>query len=139
VAIVIPLRYGSTNYKYLRRRLFHSILSLKYAIIPDQARPNLSAAYRAFEEIMGTTPFGGRDPKADIVTVIKELRSSFPMGTNVPKPAQCKINKEVFEHDGHSVDTYWVDYHQNKFEKNSDKILLFFHGGAYMLGDIHGN
>jgi acetyl esterase/lipase len=137
VAIAIPLRYGSTNHKYLHRRLFHSMLSLKYAFIPDQTRPSLSADYRAFEEIMLTTPLAELDPTADIFTIMKELRSGFTMGTLVPKPAQCKINKEVFEHDGHSVDTYWVDYHQNKFEKNSDKILLFFHGGAYMLGDIH--
>jgi acetyl esterase/lipase len=138
VAIAIPLRYGSTNHKYLRRRLFHSMLSLKYTMIPDQMRPTLSADYRAFEEIMRVMPLAELDPTADILTIIRELRSGFTMGTTVPKPAQCQINKEVFEHDGHSVDTYWVDYRQNKFEKHSNQILLFFHGGGYMLGDIHG-
>jgi acetyl esterase/lipase len=138
VAISIPLHYGSTNLQYLRLRLFHSTLSLKHAVMPDPTRPTLSADYRAFEEIMRMIPLGEFDPTKDIFTVIKEARLSFTLGTTVPKPSQCQINKEVFEHDGHSVDTYWIDYHQNNFQKNSDKILLFFHGGGYMIGDIHG-
>ncbi|CAF1233182.1 unnamed protein product [Didymodactylos carnosus] len=105
--------------------------------MPDYARPTLSADYRAFEEIMRMTPLAQLDPTADILTIIKELRLAFTMGTTVPKPSQCQLNKEVFEHDGHSVDAYWIDYHQNNFQKNSDKIVLYFHGGGYMLGDIH--
>jgi len=137
VAIAIPLYYGSTNHQYLRHRLYHSMLSLKHAIILDQARPTLSADYRAFEEIMGAVPLGVFDPTADIFTIIKQLRLDFTMGTKIPKPSKCKIDKEVFQHDGHSVDAYWIDNHQNNFQRNSDKILLFFHGGGYMVGDIH--
>jgi acetyl esterase/lipase len=44
----------------------------------------------------------------------------------------------VFHHDGHSVDTYWIDYPPRKFQRNSDKFILYFHGGGYMIGDIHG-
>jgi acetyl esterase/lipase len=137
VAIAIPLHYGSTNHKYLRLRLLHSMLSIKHAIIPDPTRPTISADYRAFEEIMLRVPLGELDPTKDILTIIKELRLAFTMGTTIPKPSKCQVNKEVFQHDGHSVDAYWIDNHQNKFHRNSDKILLFFHGGGYMLGDIH--
>jgi acetyl esterase/lipase len=138
LAIAIPLHYGSTNHRYLRMRLHHSMLSLKHTIIPDHARPNLSADYRAFEEIMTMTPLAKFDPTADIFTIMKELRLAFTMGTTVPKPSQCQVNKEVFHHDGHSVDTYWIDYPPRKFQRNSDKFILYFHGGGYMIGDIHG-
>lgn len=137
VAIAIPLRYGSTNSEYLRLRLRHSFLSIKYSIIPDHDRPNLSADFRAFEEIMITTPLAELDPTADIFTIIRGLRSQFTMGTTVPKPGQCQIDREEFQHNEHKVDAYWVNNHQNKFNKNSDKILIFVHGGGYMLGDIH--
>lgn len=83
-------------------------------------------------------PLAELDPNADMLAVIKELRLGFTMIRIVPKPPQCKISKEVFKHDGHSVDTYWIDNHQNNFNEHSDRILLYFHGGGYMLGDIHG-
>ncbi|CAF1143564.1 unnamed protein product [Rotaria sordida] len=135
-AIAVPLHYGSTNVKHLRIRLLHSMLSIKHSFLPDQARPTLSADYRAFEDIIVMMPLGELDPLANLSTIMKELRSGFTLGTTVPKPSQCQVNKEVFEHDGHTVDTYWVNYHGKKFQRNSDKILLFFHGGGYMLGDI---
>jgi acetyl esterase/lipase len=138
VAIVIPLYYGSTNYKHLRIRVFHSMLSLKHSFLSDQARPTLSADYRAFEEIMGMVPLGKIEPSADVVALIKEIRSTFTMGLTIPKPSQCQVNKEVFEHDGHTVDTYWIDNHHRSFERKSDNILLYIHGGGYILGDIHG-
>lgn len=138
IAIGIPLWYGSTNYQYLRLRLSHSFLSIKYSFIPDHNRPTLSDDYRAFEEILITTPLAELDPTADIFTIIKSLRSQFTMGTTVPKPAGCQIDREEFEHNGHIVETYWINNHQNMFEKNSDKLLIYIHGGGYMLGDIHG-
>lgn len=138
VAIAIPLYYGSTNHQYIRLRLSHSMLSLKHAVIPDQDRPTLSADYRAFEEIMSMVPLAELDPTADLLTIMKELRLTFTMGTTVPKPSQCKINKEVFQHDGHTVDAYWIENHQNIFQRHVDRIIIYFHGGGYMLGDIHG-
>ncbi|CAF2716497.1 unnamed protein product [Rotaria sp. Silwood2] len=138
VTIAIPLYYGSTNVQHLRIRLLHSMLSIKHSLLPDQARPTLSADYRAFEEIILMTPLAELDPLADLATIIKDLRASFTMGTTIPKPSQCQINKEVFEHDGHTVDTYWINYNTKNFQRKSERILLFFHGGGYMLGDIHG-
>ena len=111
-------------------------LSLKHSIVSDHSRPTLSAEYRAFEEVIINAPIAELDSTADIRTIIKYMRSSFTMGTMVPKPFQCQIYKEVFQHDGHSVDAYWINYHQNNFRKSSDKTLLYFHGGGYMLGDI---
>jgi acetyl esterase/lipase len=137
VAIAIPLRYGSTDPKYLCVRLLHSILSLKHSLIPDRDRPTLSAEYRAFENMLRMIPFPKLDPSADPLTVIKEMRSSFAMNSITPKPSQCQINKEVFEHDGHVVDGYWVSYPPKNIQRHSDKILLYFHGGGYVLGNIH--
>jgi len=136
VAIVIPVRYGSTNYGYLRLRLIHSMLSLKHSLVPDQARPTLSADYRAFESILRMKPMAEFDGLEDSLTKIKRLRSNFLLSNIISKPSQCQINQEVFEYDGHTVDTYWVDNRQENLEKKSDKILLYLHGGAYILGNI---
>ncbi|CAF1618540.1 unnamed protein product [Rotaria magnacalcarata] len=113
------------------------MLSLKYSFLPDQSRSTLSAAYQAFEEIMRKVPLAELDLNADIFTVIKDLRSVFTMGTTVPKPSQCQIKKEIFDHDGHSVEIYWINYPRRKSQIISDILLLYFHGGGYMLGDIY--
>ncbi len=137
LGIAIPLRYGSTNRKYLSLRLLHSALSLKHSIIPDSARPTLSADYRAFEDVLRMKPLFKGNLSEDPLTVVKMVRSSSSMDTLIPKPSQCQITKEVFEHDGHTVDTYWIDNHQRKFQRHADHIILYFHGGGYLLGDIH--
>ncbi|UJR11946.1 hypothetical protein I4U23_016124 [Adineta vaga] len=137
VSIAIPLRYGSIDPKYLFIRLLHSTLSLKYSMISDQARPTLSANYRAFENMLRMMPFPKLDPSADPLTVIKEMRSSFDMNSITPKPSQCQIDKEVFEYDEHVVDAYWVNYPPKNIQRHSDKILLYFHGGGYFLGNIN--
>jgi acetyl esterase/lipase len=138
VAIAIPLWYGSTNRQYLQLRLLHSVLSLKHSLLSDAARPTLSADYRAFEDILRMKPIAERDPTADILTIIKEFRKSFIMGTLIPKPSQCQIKEEVFGYEGHTVDTYWIDNSPRKFEKNSDKLIIYLHGGGYILGDVDG-
>jgi len=136
VAIAIPLRYGSTNHQYLQVRLLHSILSLKHSLVRDEARPTLSADYRAFENILRMKPKEEFDPTADPIILIKDARSTVTFSTIIPKPSQCQISKELFEHDGHTVDAYWVENHHKNFQRHTDHIILYFHGGAYMLGDI---
>ena len=136
LAVAIPLRYGSTNHQYLSLRLIHSLLSLKH-LLPDAARPTLSAGYRAFEDIIRMKPIADQDPLADPLIVLKNLRSSFTMGNIIPKPSQCQINNETFEHDGHPVHTYWIDYPTRKCKGKSDRLIIYFHGGAYIVGDIH--
>jgi acetyl esterase/lipase len=138
VAIAIPLGYGSTSPKYLIVRFIHSILSLKHALLSDQTRPTLSADYRAFENLLRLNSKPKRDPTTDSLTTVREFRSVFTFESIVPQPSQCQVNKEVFHHDGHSVDAYWVDYSSRKFQRNTDKLILYFHGGGYIAGDIHG-
>jgi acetyl esterase/lipase len=138
LAIAIPLRYGSTNRHYLSLRLLHSALSLKHFIISDSVRPTLSADYRAFEDILRMKPLVKRNPSEDPLTLVKRIRSFSKMSNLIPKPSHCQITKEVFEHDSHTVDTYWIDNHQRKFQRHADHIILYFHGGGYLLGDIDG-
>ncbi len=97
VAIAIPLRYGSTNNRYLRFRLLHSFLSLKHSLVPDRTRPTLSADYRAFESIVRMKPLLEINSLEDPLIVIKRIRSGASVRTVVPKPSQCQINKKVFE------------------------------------------
>jgi len=136
VAIAVSLRYGSANTEYLTIRLLHSVLSFKHHLILDRARPTLSVEYRAFEDILRLQPMVGQNLLADPLTVVKKLRSTYGIGTIIPKPSQCQINKEIFEHNGHSVETYWVDYSTRKSRIESEKLLLYLHGGGYALGDI---
>jgi acetyl esterase/lipase len=137
VAIAIPLRYGSTNNHYLRFRLLHSFLSLKHSLTQDGARPTLSADYRAFEDIVRMKPLLEINGFEDPLLVIRRIRASSSMRTVVPKPSRCQINKEIFEFDGHTVNTYYIDNHQREVQRNNDRILIYFHGGGYMIGDIH--
>ncbi|CAF4488691.1 unnamed protein product [Rotaria sp. Silwood2] len=139
VAVVIPLLYGSTNPRYLTLRLLHSVLTLKHSLLSDQARPTLSAEYRAFENVLRMKPLIKHDALADPIIRVKDLRSTFSTNSIIPKPSQCQINKEVFVHDGHSVDTYWINYPPRKLQKDSDKLLLYFHGGGYVSGDIQSH
>jgi len=137
VAIVIPIRYGSTNGKYLVARLMHSALSIKHSIILDQARPTLSAEYRAFEEILRMKPVMEIDISGDPVVVVKNMRASFAEKDFGTKPSTCSITKEIFEHDGHTVDGYWVNNHQRNFQGYTDHFMIYMHGGAYLIGDIN--
>ena len=139
LAVAIPFQYGSTNVHYLGFRLLHLALSIQYSVLPDQGRSELSADYVAFENILRMKAMAVRDPTADPITKVKELRATFSIGNIIPKPYKCQVNREIFEHDGHSVDTYWINYPSKTFQKDSDKLLIYFHGGGYMLGDIQGN
>ena len=137
VAIAIPFRYGSTDTTYLIFRLLHSALSVKHSVFSDPARPTLSAEYRAFENILRLNPLPELDPSADPLTVIKELRLKFKNSGINPKPSECKITKEVFEYDGHVAEGFWVDNQPISLSLNSNKILLYIHGGGLISGDVH--
>jgi hypothetical protein len=136
LAIAIPLRYGSTNPKYLRIRLFHSLLSIKHSLVPDRARPTLSADYRAFESLLRLKPSLKIDQQADPLEVAKKLRSAFALGTIVPRPSLCQVNKQVYQYKGHTTDAYWINHHAGKAHINTDQSIIYLHGGAYLRGDI---
>ena len=135
--IVIPFYYGSTDWKHLRYRLLHSFLSLKHQFRPDVDRPTLSADYRAFEEIMLMKPLGNLDDPLDPHDLIKSLRAAFALSTLVPPSSTCQIRSDVFEHDGHRVQTYWIDDHRRAIHPFEDRFIIYLHGGGYMVGDIH--
>ena len=105
--------------------------------MPDHARPTLSAEYRAFESILRLNPLPELDPSDDPLTVIKELRWTFSKSSINPKPASCKIRKEVFEDDGVMADGFWVDNQPTSLPLDSNKILLYVHGGGLISGDVH--
>ena len=138
VAIAIPLRYGTTNRQHLIIRVLHALLTLKHSLLSDVARPTLSAEFRAFENLLKLQPIPAHDPLADPSIIIKDLRSTSNIGNLLPKPFHCKINKQEFEHNDHTVHAYWIDYPSKMFQKHSDKILIFLHGGGYILGGIEG-
>ena len=137
LGIAIPLRYGSTNHQYLALRLIHSALSLKHSFIPDPARPTLSADYRAFEELLRQRPLFDLSSSGESSTKIARLRASLSPNDIILVPSSCNISKEVFEHDGHTIDAYWIENHQKKTERHADSIMIYFHGGGYLFGDIH--
>ncbi|CAF2755480.1 unnamed protein product [Rotaria sp. Silwood2] len=119
-------------------RLIHSTLSLKHCLLSDQARPTLSVDFRAFKEILRMKPIPEIDPLRDPLSIIKATRSSVSLATAIPKPSHCQVTKQVFEHDGHTLDAFWVDHHQKNLQNEFNKIVLYFHGAGYMLDDIHG-
>ena len=135
-AIAIPIRYESANPNYLLLRLIHSALSLKHSIISDPDRPTLSADYRAFEELLRKRPIFNLNAPEDSLTKVKRLRSGSSTSNIIIVPSSCNISKEVFQHDGHTIDTYWIDNHQKKIQRHADHIIIYFHGGGYLFGDI---
>ncbi|UJR07603.1 hypothetical protein I4U23_011890 [Adineta vaga] len=136
-AVAVPLQYGSTNHKYLIMRLLHSTLTLKNCFVVDQNRQTLSPAYRAFEEMLKMNPTQSFAHSTDPLRTIQKVRAGFSFSNIIPKPSSCNITKEAFVHDGHNVDAYWIDHRQKDVRKQSEKIILYFHGGGYMLGDVN--
>ena len=138
LAIAVPLRYGSTNPEYLRLRVFHSLFSIKHSLISDPDRPTLSAEYRAFENLLRLKPVLTIDRTLDPSEMVKKVRASFPLDAIVPRPAQCQVHKQVFEYGGHAVDAHWIKNHDGKVDVGADRIVLYFHGGGYIVGDVQG-
>ncbi|CAF1446535.1 unnamed protein product [Adineta ricciae] len=135
--ISIPLWYGSTNSQYIFIRVVHSLLTVKHSFISDATRPTLSTEFRAFENLIRIRPIPKYDPLADALTLLKDMRTKSVISDLIPKPSQCRIAEEIFEHNGHSVETYWIDNSIRKSRKHSDKLFLFLHGGGYLIGNIH--
>ena len=106
--------------------------------MPDPDRPMLSAEYRAFENLLRLKPVLAIDRTLDPSEMMKKVRASFPLDNIVPRPPQCQVHKEVFEYDGHTVDAHWIKNHDGKEDIGADRIVLYFHGGGYIVGDIQG-
>ncbi|CAF5038182.1 unnamed protein product, partial [Rotaria sp. Silwood1] len=66
----------------------------------------------------------------------KEMRANFPFNVIIPRPPQCQFKKQVFEYEGQTADAYWINHRVQEKNWESDRILLYFHGGGYVLGDF---
>ena len=116
----------------------HSVLSIKHSIQSDSRQPALSPDYLAFESILRMKPVAVHDPTSDFAMTIKQMRSTFTMGDTIPQPSECQVTKEMLAYDGHFVESYWINYPPRTFRRDSDRLLLYFHGGGYAIGDIKG-
>ncbi|CAF1213258.1 unnamed protein product [Rotaria sordida] len=78
------------------------------------------------------------DLLVDPLEMARKLRLSFLLGTMVPRPYHCQVNKQVYEYEGHKAEAYWINHHAGKEQRNTDQIVIYLHGGAYVRGDING-
>ncbi|CAF3228073.1 unnamed protein product [Rotaria socialis] len=136
VAIVIPIYYNSTNPKYLGLRFLHSLISIKNTFVSDTDRPMLSPEYRAFESMLRRRPLFQIDPNLDPLELAKNIRASFPLDTIVPRSSSCHVDKHVYENEGHTVDAHWIHHERAKPKLNADRIIIYLHGGGYIVGDV---
>ncbi|CAF3410876.1 unnamed protein product [Rotaria socialis] len=136
LAIGIPLYYNSTNPLYLQIRVIHSLISIKHMLVPDAARPKLTAEYRAFEGILGSFKSIQYDPMMDPLERVKQMRASFSFGKTIPRSSECRFKKELFKYEERTAEAYWINNLKQENKWETDQILLYFHGGGYMLGDF---
>lgn len=139
-SLLIPFYYESIDLEHLRFRLIHSFLSLKYRMKSDVDRPMLSSDYRAFEQIILMKPLGNLAEPIDPEDFIGSLRLGFNrMSSLVPKSSTCQIRHGSFEYDQHQVETYSIDDHQKPIDQFKDPLIIYLHGGGYIVGDIHSH
>ena len=137
LGITIPIYYDATDPQYLIIRTLHSLFSLKHSLTSDSTHPALSADYRAFETLLRLQPVVKADLRADPAMTVKQFRSSFSFGTMIPRPSSCQVTKQIYTYNEHTVDAFWVNHHHGKELTNTDRIVLYLHGGGYFVGDIH--
>ncbi|CAF2628633.1 unnamed protein product [Rotaria sp. Silwood2] len=104
--------------------------------VSDPKRPNLSAEYRAFDTILQSIVRVEYDPMMDPFERAKEMRTKFPFGAIIPRPSQCQFKNQIFEYEGQTADAYWINNLNQEKNWESNRILLYFHGGGYLLGDF---
>lgn len=136
LGITIPIYYDATDPQYLIIRTLHSLLSLKHSVISNSTHSTLSADCRAFESLLRLQPVVNSDLKADPATTVKQFRSSFSFGTMIPRPSRCRVTKQIYTYNDHTVNAFWVNHHHGKELTNTDRIVLYLHGGGYFVGDI---
>lgn len=139
LAVAIPFYYESTDLGCLRVRVLHSIISSKYSMHPDASRPNLSPDYVAFETLLKNRPIVKFDSTHNIHDVVQEMRSSFPFGKILPRSSQCKSKELSVTINDHSLRYYQVHYAAVHETLETDRVLIYFHGGGYMVGDFQSN
>ncbi|CAF0991345.1 unnamed protein product [Rotaria sordida] len=96
----------------------------------------LSAEYHAFESILRHSPRSEFDPMAGSLDIAKQMHASFQFDVIVSHPAQCQVKKQIYEYKEQTVETYWIYHRSGNINWNTDRILLYLHGGGYFLGDF---
>lgn len=139
LAVMFLIDFESSDCRHILFRLFHNLLILKHTFLFDYQRPNLSIAYRAAENLIPNRSMHTVDITADVQTIVKQKRDGFRVEIVIPYPRGCQSKRHVLEYEGQTVETYWLDYRQKKQNtSDSNRILLYFHGGGYVLGDFQG-
>ena len=136
IGIGVPIYFESTNFAHLRVRVIHSLLSVKYSLAPDTSRPILSSQYVAYETLLKNRPLIQMHPSMTLSEIVKEMRDSFTFGVLLPRPTQCQSQEKSFTVDGRQFQYYLVHHQNDQFKLNDDRVLLYLHGGGYVVGDF---
>ena len=136
LALAFLFGFPSVDFRHVQFRFFHHLLTIKHTLVFDHQQRNLSAAFRAAENVLPNRSMDTIDLIVDVATFVKERRKSFRVEIVIPYPRGCQSKRQVFQSEGHSVETYWLDYRQNGDNWNSDHVLVYLHGGGYILGDF---
>lgn len=126
------------DFPHARLRLFHNFLTIKHTLVSDHRRPNLSAAFRAVEDALASRAINVLEMTPDALTIVKRERERFPMKMLIPFPRGCQFMRKLIDYEGQTVEIYWLDYRYTSNNWNSNHILLYLHGGGYILGDFQG-
>ncbi|CAF3231250.1 unnamed protein product [Rotaria sp. Silwood2] len=96
----------------------------------------VSAECGSFESMLRSSPQVNYDLKVDPLKIAKEMRASFSIDKVVPRPAGCQFKKQMYEYDRQTAEAYWIDYRTGTKNWDADRIILYFHGGGYIVGDF---
>ncbi|CAF1107988.1 unnamed protein product [Didymodactylos carnosus] len=137
LSISVSIYYQSTNTTYLKIRFFHQLFTWKYQFLPSNDTRNLSHEYKAFETLLRRRTIADFNETHDPLVAIQEIRKIFNLKEVIPKSSKCRVTKQQYSSNNHVIDGYWVNWDGREREIiNSENIILYFHGGAYMSGDI---
>ncbi|CAF1346848.1 unnamed protein product [Didymodactylos carnosus] len=132
LGISIPLYYQSLDINYLKIRVIHQLLTFKFRFSTSDKRP-ISVDFKAFEVLMKMNPFI-IDYNQHPIEAAKQIREAYELDVLLPKPLKCRIIKQEYSYQNHTVDSYWVDDTDENNDKNT--LILYFHGGGYVFGNI---
>jgi len=137
MSVSISLYYQSMNIKYLGLCLIHQLFIFEHQLFCFNDVRNISNEYKAFDSIFKRKPIQAWN-ESDLLINVQTYRKSFPLGYVIPKPSKCRVTKKEYSSNNHVVDGYWVNWEGREEETiRSEIIILYFHGGGYIAGDIH--
>ncbi|CAF1065343.1 unnamed protein product [Didymodactylos carnosus] len=140
VSILISIYYQSTNFNHIRFRLTHTLLTYKYRLWSRSNDNNdqTSFEYKAFKTLMERLEIFSLNLTADPLDVAKEFRKKYQFSDILPRSMRCHIKKKQYTFDNRLVNGYWIDDSDEERQTPTANIILYFHGGAYIAGDMRG-